>query len=205
MDLKTAIETRTSVRTFTTEAVKIEDIKEMVRRAGLAPTVNNYQPWKFIAVTNAELLNKMAFEVSRKISNIPGNNKSASDNIKSQVEWFATFFKDAPAIIALSMESYETVLEKGVSLTHDEINEQRNHPDIQSAGAAIQNILLTAVDLGYVACWMSGPLIAKQELETMLQIENPFQLIAFVAIGKPSKEVKPRNKKSLEEIFQLID
>jgi len=205
MDLKTAIETRTSIRTFTNEVVKIEDIKEMVRRAGLAPTVNNYQPWKFIAVTNAELLNKMAFEVSRKISNIPGNSKSASDNIKSQVEWFATFFKDAPAIIALSMESYETVLEKGVSLTHDEINQQRNHPDIQSAGAAIQNILLTAVDLGYVACWMSGPLIAKQELETMLQIEPPFQLIAFVAIGKPSKEVKPRNKKSLEDIFQLID
>ncbi len=66
---------------------------------------------------------------------------------------------------------YETVLETAVELTHDEINTLRNYPDIQSAGASIQNILLTAVDMGYGACWLSGPMFARQEIEQMLNVQ----------------------------------
>ncbi|MFP4025894.1 MAG: nitroreductase family protein [Thiohalospira sp.] len=205
MELKQAIEKRTSIRTFTDEKVSLKDLKEMVRRAGLAPSVNNFQPWKFYAITNKEILNKLATKVSEKIKQLPENKSIASKNVKSQVEWFATFFENAPAVIAMAMEDYESVLEKGVDLTHEEINKLRNFPDMQSAGAAIQNILLSAVDLGYGACWLSAPMMAKEALEKILNIENPYHLIAFVAVGKASKEVQRKPKKSLDEIFSLIE
>ncbi len=32
----------------------LEDIREMVRLASLAPSVNNYQPWSFVLITNKE-------------------------------------------------------------------------------------------------------------------------------------------------------
>jgi nitroreductase len=205
MDLKQTIEKRTSIRNFTEDKVPVEDLKELVRRAGLAPSVNNYQCWKFYTVTNKQVLSKMAVKVSETIRQLPTNSSIAAKNIKSQVEWFATFFEDAPAVIAMAMEDYESVLELGVNLSHEEINKMRNYPDMQSAGAAIQNILLSAVDLGYGACWLSAPMMAKGALEEILSVESTYNLIAFVAIGKASRELQPKSKKSLNEIFKLID
>jgi nitroreductase len=205
MDLKLAIEKRTSIRNFTDEKVPVNDLKELVRRAGLAPSVNNYQPWKFYAVTNKKILSDMAIKVADKIKDLPANQSIAAKNVKSQVEWFATFFENAPAVIAMLMEDYESVLEKGVELSHDEINKLRNFPDMQSAGAAIQNMLLSAVDMGYGACWLSAPMMAKESLEKILNVESPYHLIAFVAVGKPVRELMPKSKKSIDDIFKLIE
>jgi len=205
MELKQAIEKRASIRSFKDTPVPLEDLKYLVRMGGQAPSVNNYQPWKFYAITNDEKKRQMAFKVKQRIEELPSNHSIASKNIKSQVEWFATFFEDAPAVIAMAMEEYESVLEKGVQMSHQDINILRNYPDIQSAGAAIQNILLTAVDMGYGACWLSAPMMAKDDLEKIIGIEEPYHLMAFVAVGVPSKDIKPRDKKPLDEIFELLD
>lgn len=205
MELKKVIENRTSVRQFLPEPVNVDHIKEMVRLASLAPSVNNYQPWSFIAITNKELLSKMATLVRDKIVALPENDSRYSANIKKQVEFFATFFDEAPALIAIAMDNYETVLEKGVSLSHEEINQMRNSPDIQSTGACIQNMLLAAVDMGYGACWMSAPMIACKDIEEMIGIKEPTRLVSFVAIGKPLKPTKPRPKKPVEEMFRVIE
>ena len=205
MELKAAIQKRTSVRIFSDEKVPVSDLKEMVRLAGLAPSVNNYQPWKYIAVTNKDRLNRMADIVAGKIAALPLKKTVASKNIITQVTWFSTFFKDAPAILALAIEPYETVLESGAELTHDEINKIRNYPDIQSAGASIQNLLLSAVDMGYAACWLSGPMIAKKEIEEILNIKSPSSLLAFIALGKPRSEPRPKEKPNLADSLVIID
>ncbi len=205
MELEKAIKQRTSIRSFKNEQIPVEDLKKMVQMGGTAPSVNNYQPWKFYVITNKRLMEKMADLVKDKIEQVPENESKASRNIKSQVEWFATFFENAPALIAMTMEEYESVLEKGVTVSHDDINKMRNYPDIQSAGAAIQNILLTAVDMGYGACWLSAPMIAKEGLASLIEVEEPYHLVAFVAVGIPEKDMKPKEKKPLDEIFKLIE
>jgi nitroreductase len=204
MELKAAIEARTSVRTYSAEPVNIDDIKELVRLAGLAPSVNNYQPWRYIAVTNRDLLNRMADTVAARIEEIPATRSLAATNVKKQVTWFSTFFKDAPVLLVLVTRPYETVLESAVELTHDQINVLRNYPDIQSAGASIQNILLAAVDMGYGACWMSGAMFARAEIETMLNIKAPEKALAFVVLGKPKSEHKPKAKPNLAESMEII-
>ncbi len=204
MELKKAIELRTSVRSFTPEPVSPDDVKEMLRLAGLAPSVNNFQPWSFILVTNKKKLNDMADVVSGKYNDFPLKDSKLASNVKNQVEWYSTFFKDAPALLALTIEHYESVWEKGSKLSHDEINEMRRYPDIQSAGACIQNLLLAAVDLGYGACWLSGPMVAKTELELLLDVKKPSGLLSFVAIGKPSKDFKPKEKENLADKLRVI-
>lgn len=205
MELKEAIEKRTSIRDFDFEDVDNDSLREIVRRAGLAPSLDNQQPWKFIVIKNKDLLKKMAIAISKKIEEIPSNESSRSMLIKTQVEMFATFFKDAPAVIALTMHPFETILDKGSKLTPDELNKLRNYPDMQSAGAAVQNILLSAVEMGLGGCWMTSPLTAREELETLMNIEKPYKLISFVALGKPKKDKKPSNKKPLEDIIEVID
>lgn len=204
MELKQAIENRSSVRVYKNEPVPLEDLKEMVRLGSLAPSVANSQPWTFVIVTSKPLLGDMARKVVRHLESISENESRAAKNIKSQVEWFATFFQDAPALIALAMEKYESVLERGVVMDHDEINRQRNHPDIQSAGACIQNILLASVDMGYGACWLSAPMMAKDALEKMLGLDEKFRLTAFVAVGKPENIPVKKPQKDINEIIRVI-
>ncbi len=205
MELKQAIEKRSSIRTYKQDPVPPEDLKEMVRLASLAPSVANFQPWKFVIVTNKDLMRDMARKVARKIEEIPPNESRAAKNVKSQVEWFATFFQDAPAVIAVAMEPYESVLEKGVVIDHDEINRQRNYPDFQSAGACIQNMLLAAVDMNYGACWLSAPMMAKEALSSMLELEDKYQLVAFVAVGIPERVPPKKQVKDVDEMLKIIE
>ena len=67
MELKKAIETRTSIRSFLADEVPEQDIREMVRLAGLAPSVNNFQPWGFILIRNKKTLQIMSRIVSSKL------------------------------------------------------------------------------------------------------------------------------------------
>ncbi|HPD64404.1 MAG TPA: nitroreductase family protein [Bacteroidia bacterium] len=205
MELKEAIELRASVRNFTDEPVSVEDLREMVRRAGLAPSENNHQPWKFTAITNRQLLRQMRDIVSKKIDELPVKESKRAYLIKSQMQIFATFFEKAPVVIAVSLTPQESILEKGFNITQEELNKLQNYPDLQSCGAAIQNILLSAVEMGYGACWMSTPLTAREELEKILNIKSPSYLAAFVTIGKPLHPVSQSNKKTLKEIFVLKD
>jgi nitroreductase len=205
MELKAALEARTSVRVFSDEKIPLSDVREMVRLAGLAPSVNNFQPWRYIAIMNKDLLNTMADVVAQKIEDLPSSKSIAASNVKKQVTWFSTFFKDAPVVLILVTRPYETVLESAVEVSHDVINEIRNHPDIQSAGASIQNILLAAVDMGYGACWLSGAMFAREELEKMLKIKAPEKMLAFVVIGKPRSEHKPKVKPNLADSMEIIE
>lgn len=205
MELKKVIENRTSVRSFLSDEIPIDDIREMVRLAGLAPSVNNFQPWSFILIINKSTLITMAQIVSRKLFEYPARDSKVSANIKNQVEWYSTFFKDAPAVLAVIMEQYESVWEKGVDVPHIKINEIRNFPDFQSSGACIQNLLLAAVDMGYGACWLSGPMVAKEELENLLGIKNPSMLLSFIALGKPAKKFHPKEKEDLGEKMIVLE
>jgi nitroreductase len=208
MQLKDAIEQRASIRKFFPDKVAIEDLTEMVRRAGLAPSINNEQPWKFIAVLNNSLLQSMAAAVQAKLDQLfPDAVLSQDRGIKSTVEYYSTFFKDAPVLLAVLGRPYEAMIDKLLlfrDLNHEEVNATRNHPDVQSMGAAIQNLLLSAVDLGYGACWLSGMLIARKELEELLHVEEPWHLAAFVAVGKAAAVPRQRDKKSIDEIFSVI-
>lgn len=209
MELKDVIEKRASIRTFTDEPVSAEHIKEIIRRAGLAPSINNSQPWKFIAITNEEMIEKMGKIVQKKVLEyFPHENIKEKMMAQAKVLRFSSFFMDAPVLIAVEMSPYQTVIEellKGRELSLEDVNRLRNYPNIQSIGAAVENLILSAFDLEYGACWLSGLLIARNELEELLGIKSPNTLAACVAIGKPREFITQRDKKSFEQIFTLID
>ena len=207
MQLKEAIETRSSVRKFTADPVPVEDLKEIVRLAGKAPSVNNTQPWKFIAVTDKNTLKCMSTSVRERINEmIPVTNDDSSTKAKNQVEWFSTFFVDAPVVIVVLSRPYEAVIDKALgnaTVDHETLNEIRGYPDIQSIGAAVQNLLLAAVDMGYGACWLSGPVVARDQIESCLNIQSPWKIATMIAVGKATATIPQREKKSLEDIFEI--
>ena len=125
-----------------------------------------------------------------------------------QVEKFATFFVDAPVLIIATQEPYQAVVDKILlngKITHDEVNRMRNYPNFQTMGGAVENLQLTAVDLGLGACWLTGTNVASEEIEEYLEIKAPYKMVAAVAVGYPDGITFPREKKPLEEIMEVID
>jgi nitroreductase len=209
MEVRDAMTQRWSCRQFRPDPIPPEDLREMVRFATLAPNPANAQPWKFVAVTNRDTIREMAQLAREKLEQtVPKSDVPKARQARDSVAWYSTFYADAPAVIAATMSTYRAVIDDALegdpSLTHDAVNEMRMRPDIQCIGAAVENLLLAAVDMGYAGCWVSGPLMARARVERLLDIRPPHQLIALVALGKPA--VKPggsKQRRPLEEVFEL--
>ena len=210
MEFAALVEERVSVRQFLPDPVAPGHIREMVRLAGLAPSPNNQQPWRFIAVTRKPLLQEMADAVRARLrALLPVTLSEDARRAAQRVEWFSTFFADAPLVIAVVRRPYSSVIARaveGASLSASDINAMRGYPDVQSIGAAIEHLLLAATELGYGSCWLSGPLIAREALEGLLGVEAPEQLAALVTIGVPAAPpAAGHDRRPVEEILQFLE
>jgi nitroreductase len=210
MEFAELAEKRVSVRQFRPDPVPPEHVREMVRLAALAPSPNNQQPWRFIAVTRKPLLQQMVGAVrARLLTLLPVAMSEDARRAAQRVEWFSTFFADAPLVIAITRRPYESVIARamaGPSLSAADVNAMRGYPDVQSIGAAIEHLLLAATSLGYGSCWLSGPLIAREALEGLLGVQAPEQLAALVTIGVPAAPPDGgHDRHSVNEILRFLD
>jgi nitroreductase len=210
MEFREVVEKRVSVRQFRQDPVPPADVRDMVRLASLAPSPNNQQPWRFIAVTRSSLLRDMAEAVRARVrAMLPDPGSDDARRAAQQVEWFSTFFAEAPLVVAVTRQPYTAVIGgalAGAPTSGAGINAMRGYPDVQSVGAAVEHLLLAATELGYGSCWVSGPLVAREALESLLGVEAPQQLAALVAVGTPAIAAAPaHDRKPLDELLRFID
>lgn len=59
MDIFTALHTRRSIRSYTSEPVSERDIHTLLDAAMIAPSAGNAQPWQFLVVDDPELLKQI--------------------------------------------------------------------------------------------------------------------------------------------------
>ena len=60
MDLLEGLRTRRSVRKYTDQPVTPEQLKEIIHAGTMAPSGLNNQPWRFVTVSDKDLLRKLA-------------------------------------------------------------------------------------------------------------------------------------------------
>jgi nitroreductase len=198
---------RRSVRKFKDEPINKEEIVEIIRIATQAPSPGNDQMWSFQVVINEEAKEKMVDIVTKKLERLIFELKMNSEQYK-QIIKAATFFVEAPAVIVVSTKQYRSKIDamlKESGLNEKDIDSLRARPDLQSVGAAIQNLLLAAWEKGYGTCWMTGPCIARHELEVFLGITQPRSLAALIPIGKPKIIPVSRGRKPLEDVVSFIE
>ncbi len=206
MELREVISNRRSVRKFTDQKIPKEDLVDIVQAAHEAPSAHNKQMWKFTAVTNTELNEKCADAVLEKIDKIV-EEYEITEPVKAWKK-FSTFFSKSPAVIYVFYEEIDGFLEKTAGqkgMSKEEIERLRAHPELQSVGGAIQNLLLAAYEKGYGTCWMTAPMVAAPEIEKVLNVNNPLKLCAVIPMGIPAKDSIKPPKKSLEEVLEIIE
>jgi nitroreductase len=210
MDIFEAIETRHSVRKFKPDQVPLSDLEKIINAARLAPSSTNAQMWHFIVITNNNIKNNMKQAIIQTYDKVLSWKESeGNENKINFYKQFSTFFTDAPVNIAVLMEPKKSVMEeilKKKGFSHQEILRRRPNPALLSIGAAIENLSLAAHALGYGTCWLTAPIHASHDLEKILDVKPPFQLVSFLCLGVPESIAgSAPAKKELSEIMSILE
>lgn len=83
----------------------------------------------------------------------------------------------------------------GILVSYDKRTANKEYKDyIQSAAAAIQNMLLAAHSFNLGACWICR-LPSQETMRKMFKIPNEYDIIAYIALGYPSFAPKQVSRK----------
>lgn len=119
--------------------------------------------------------------------------------------WAFVIIKDVSLKDKLSRftESSEVIRDAAVLIAVflDKDKSYNRDKDIQAIGACIQNMLLTAHDLEWGACWLGEILNQADEVEKALNVPRAFELMAVVAIGRPKAKLKKGRRTALQKLI----
>lgn len=203
---------RQSIRKFKDEPIPKEDIMELLKAATFAPSAKHQQNWHFVVLQNKDMINEMADIVTRSHEKIGELAKTEKDKkIHMSVINYYTCFKNAPVVVLVYGCEYK-MIEYKILKENDapkDLLEVLVSPQsgAQSIGAAVENFLLAATQMGYGACYMTGPTHAKTEIENLIGFEKPgYELMSMIALGV-AEDNQPQQppRKPLEDVTTFID
>lgn len=220
MDFNEILRNRQSIRKFKDEQIPDADLHELAVAAGTAPSGKNIQNWHFTFVKNQEIKDAIydaVLEKNEEISKMMDEvDKKQGDRFRKFAKNFTLFITKAPVLAVIMTETYTPSGYKEYELinadreTLDDLISLRN-PGMQNLGAAIENLTLKAVELGYGSCWLTSANYAADKIENILRNKTGFDkegyfLGALMAIGKPSDDVhRSPVKKAPEDIYTIIE
>lgn len=186
-------EKRQSIRKYKNIPVEIEIVEEILRAGSLAPSSKNRQPWRFVVVTgNAKksMLCAMQAGLEReKIYPLLPESKC----YYSGAEYTMQIMQAAPAIIFV-MNLLGIDIHRRLT-TEERISEICN---IQSIGAAMENMALAATERGLGSLWICDIFFAYDELNQWLDSDG--ELVAAMAIGYADETPPARPRNNLKDI-----
>jgi nitroreductase len=191
MNTLEAIAARRSIRKFRSDPIP-DDILHQILTAGIqAPSGKNRQPWRFIVVQGekrSEMLRIMRAGIAREKAN--GEDPGSS-------EWTANVMEQAPVTVFIfNPEGIHPWLAHSIGQNFDDL------VNVQSIGAAIQNMLLAAQDLGLGSLWICDVFYAYEDLANWLG--EKCQMVAAVSLGYPDESPAARSRKPVGEVTRWM-
>lgn len=187
---------RRSIRKYKNIDVSKEIIEKILQAAILAPSSKNRQPWKFIVTSGNSkkgMVSAMKEGITREKSGdalLPNSNcylKSAEYTVEIMEQAPVTIFVVNP--IGLKLSNNLTA--------EDRIYEICN---TQSIGAALENMTLTATELGLGSLWICDIFFAHQELTSWLNTNG--ELVAAITLGYSDESPQPRPRKDISGVVE---
>jgi nitroreductase len=191
------------VRRFRAEGVPRGDVEHMVDLAMCAASTCAAQVWRFIAVQDPVVVAAMGGAVLERFEELaltPG--LALQEHKRTAARAQALMSLRAPlcmAVMVLPSSSPVEELMEAAGMTLEERDRWCVHPELQSAGAAVQLLTTAAHAMGYAACWSCAPVVAAGRLEQLLGVVAPARLVALVGIGRPAEQPVPSRRLPLEQ------
>jgi nitroreductase len=190
MNTLEAIAARRSIRKFKSDPIPEDALTTILMAASQAPSGKNRQPWRFIVVKEdqrQEMIHIMQEGVNRAVAR--GEDPGSS-------EWTTHVMEQASVTVFIfNPDGIYPWLAHSVDQNFTEL------VDTQSIGAAIQNMLLAALELGIGSLWICDVFYAYEELANWLGEKG--QMIAAVSFGYPDEAPAARKRKPLSELARV--
>ena len=177
MNIDEVIKGRRSVRTYKSDEVSEDLVRQCIEAATYAPSAKNGQQWRFTVLTGAakdkftdlyrDSLGKVTFDVGSSFGS-------------------CAMMEEAPVVILV----WNT-------------NEMGWASEVHSVSAAIQNFLLKAHSLGLGACWIADVFYTYDEI--MDYFKKPWKLLAGISLGWPDVTPGPKLRLSVDEVTEFLN
>ncbi|RLF64066.1 MAG: nitroreductase family protein [Thermoplasmata archaeon] len=202
MELSEVISKRTSVRYFKDEPIRDDIIRDLIEAAIKAPTASALENWLFVVIKNKEKLSRL-YEILEDAHlfyyKLRGATDEVLERLKSKIR---EGMYRAPIYIAVFVD-------RKIKITSGD----KEYEDlefifaVESASAAMENLILRAVEHGLGTCWIGVASYSKYMKEVCKICDVPSEryfLVGLIALGYPLKIQKRERKKSIEEVLRFV-
>ena len=177
MSIDEAIKGRRSVRTYKSDEISEDLIRDIIEAATFAPSAKNGQQWRFIVLTG-ESKDKFTDMYRIELGKLSVDLGSSYGS--------CTMMEEAPVVIVV----WNT-------------NERGWTTEVHSVSAAIQNLLLKAHSLGLGTCWIGDIFYTYEAI--MDYFRKPWKLLAAITVGWTDVTPESRPRLSVDEVAEFLN
>lgn len=192
------IENRRSIRKFSKRELPEEVLRQILVAGTMAPSPKNRQPWIFTVLREGDTKKRLMREIKCRIEEQIQKNVGRTDVAMSLDTVY--IMEQAPVIIFVGYDCGQVEL-------HDDGVDWAIHAadieavEIQSIGAAVQNMLLKAEELNIGSLWCADILYAYDSIKQYFQ--KP--VLSAVCLGYKMEEPDKRSRKPLEQVCYALE
>jgi len=170
MSVFETIKRRRSIGKMTAQTPTRQQIEQLLEAATHAPNHHKVEPWKFIVLAGnarVELGQVMAGSLARHLAENP------HANIEARIDKERTKLLRSPVVIVAAAEQprQPNVLEI---------------ENIEAVAASVENMLLTAEEMGLACMWRTGDAAYDPHVKHWLGLSPADHIVAFVYVGFPA-------------------
>ncbi len=198
--LAALLQSRRSVRKFQARPVSRELIEQVLEAARWAPSPHGKQPWRFVVLTRREVKLQLADRMGDTWRQNLEMDRQDTEIVNVRLEKSRERILNAPVIIIACLYLEDL----------DRYPDEKRQADetimaIQSIGAAIQNMLLMAYDMGLDTGWMCAPLFCPEVVCEALDLDKRLIPHALVTMGYAAVDPKRRERLPLSSLIVRFD
>ena len=173
---------RKSSRSFDDRPVPMDLLGKIREIAFTSPYASGRKNWEITVVSDRELLGKMAEATERRIRQIEKKVRPDMKNYFSSYARNFTFFAEAPAVFVPIFRAAPS-LSLMLPDPGQDILQWESDSYVKSISCVAMLVLLAAESLGLGACYVTGALIAEQELGHLLDLPAGRNIGALIPVG----------------------
>jgi nitroreductase len=177
MSIDETIKGRRSVRTYKSDEVSEDMVRQCIEAATFAPSAKNGQQWRF-TVLSGESKDKFTDMYRSELDKLTFDVGSSFGS--------CTMMEEAPVVIVV----WNT-------------NERGWSTEVHSVSAAIQNLLLKAHSLGLGSCWIGDVFYTYEAI--MDYFKKPWKLLAAITLGWPDASPGLKPRLSVDQVAEFLN
>lgn len=217
MDIMEAMKKRKSIRVYTPDPVGKETVQHLLEAAMLAPSGSNMQPWKFYVVGGEKkteldeiLLNCLAegrTTTNEMRTERGGGDEAVQERLASRRSTLGQGIMETLTNNDLPLEIFAKGSFKyfgapvAIFVTMDQ---SQGENTFVSIGAAVENLMLAAVDKGLGTCWIGMALMYSKEIKDFLNIPETERIVSSLALGYPDEDAPLNLFKATRDPFDTF-